>query len=628
MKIICVLGNDTRTIVNNLRDTYASIDIVHDYTTLRETVHELKSTPVKVDKVLIMEDALDDQLMQSLISLSDMLNGRFFVAKELIFLLHTNSKSLEYVKHVFDSETSLKVTIKQQESYNFQNITYILGGKDALEQNTPDIEHKTVVRRKIGASQTITLMANEGDSSKGAIVYDDIDQVAEMFQKLEAQKSLLDITNIQVSVDAVNPKTEGLPESTELPIQNIDEDFNRSKKEPKLIVVSGERGSGKTTTSYALAKSYYANGHNVLMIDLSQYNMGLSNLIEVMKEQINVMFLHELISSDNDLTTKAMISKFSTIPKEGNVLNALALSTRTKLLLQEQNIDIDDEEVLASIIEIILSKIRNIFDVVILDLPLAKYSQYSFIFNTCDYLLLTFHKSRSSAISLALFLLEKRLHTQWYKMIFLPTDVYRDVSGIPVDEVGELQDTLDILMKHDVVMTAPVRLSGLHLGAELAIVVDKLIATLPSKKAVNQYYEQLSKYTNEIEQQTLEVIDTRLENSFVNPFTPSESVATEDVNTYMDTTPQIPDEQIVLPEMFINNDSLLGETEDEDILPEIDELDSEEDMPEIPDDMFRDIDEVEPLYEIDSLPELGDEEDLFGTTDIEVDELPEIIELD
>lgn len=512
MKIICVLGNETSAIVKNLKETYASLDIDSSFSSSREMVSELTGTPVRVDKLLINEDAFSSgRLTDELIELQALINSKFFSPKEVIFLLDINKDTDKYISHLFQGLEEPKISIHKKESYNFQSITYLLGGKDLLEQNKVDVEYSTVVRQRIGQDTTITLMAGEENNNKGAIVYDDIDAVVKLFEKLEAQKNLIAIQNTEISTDVIQPKMTGLPKLEVTPEQFLHADSYNKTRNTQVYVVSGERGSGKTTAAYALAKSYQ-HANKVLLIDLCEHNMGLSALIEELKENISVLFLHTILGGKDATTTKAIIEKFS---NQKTPLSAISLSAETKDILNSKVSLEDSESVLSSITEILLASLKPKYDIIIIDLPLAKYSQYSFVFNTCDYVLLTFYKSISSVVSLGAFMLEKRLYHQWYKTIFIPTDVYREIDGRVNTSPMELKSYLEIFLKHKVAMTNPIRLTGFDLGPELSMVVDKLISALPSKTDISNYNE----YINSEKENVNKPIE--MSTDFVNPFVPT-----------------------------------------------------------------------------------------------------------
>ena len=550
MKIICTLGNETSLIVKNLKETYASLDIEYSFSSTRELVSELSGIPIRIDKLLINEDAFSGRLTDDLISLQDLLNSRFFSTKEVIFMLNSDTDTDKYVNHLFGGLETPKISIHKRDSYNFQNITYLLGGKDSLEQNEVNVEYSTFVRQRIGQDTTVTLMAGEGESGRGAIVYDDIEAVSKLFEKLDAQKNLISIQNTEISTDALMPKVEGLPKLELNPEQFIKADSNKQTKEPNVFVISGERGSGKTTMAYALAKSYCHN-NKVLLIDLCEHNMGLSALIEELKEDVSVLYLHTLLENTDANTTKAIIDKFVVMDTP---ISALSLSAKAKEILNANNSLEDSEVVLSSIAEILLSKLKANYDIIIIDIPLAKYSQYSFVFNTCDYVMLTFHKSVSSVVSLGAFILEKRLHHQWYKTIFLPTDAYREVGGRVDTTPTELKSYLEIFLKHKVAMTNPIRLTGLDLGSELSMVIDKLISALPSKADIKNYNDYIN---SEIENTSKEI---NVNTGFSNPFVPSldkdseESITSEDtleeiVEVYEEDTNNLLDGDFGLPEL-------------------------------------------------------------------------------
>lgn len=510
MKIICVLGKDTQSIAKNLKETYASLDIEYSFPSTRELVTELSGVPIRVDKLLINEDAFSSRLTDDLISLQELISSKFFSPKEVIFMLSSETETDKYVNHLFGGMETPLISVHKRESYNFQSITYILGGKNSLEQNDVEVEYGKVVRQRIGQDTTITLMAGEENSSRGAIVYDDIDAVVKLFEKLEAQKNLIAIQNTEISTDVLTPRVSGLPKLEGNPEQFIRTDNTGKVKETTVLVVSGERGSGKTSTAYALAKSYH-HSNKVLLLDLCEHNMGLSALIEELKEDVAVLYLHTLLDGTDATTTKAILDKFST---QDTALSAISLSAETKRILDVNVGLIETESVLASIAEILLAKLKSSYDIIIVDIPLAKYSQYSFVFNTCDYVLLTFYKSVSSVVSLGTFMLEKQLYHQWYKTIFLPTDVYREIDGVDAVSPQELKAYLEILLKHNIVMTNPIRLTGYSLGPELSMVVDKLIGALPSKADIRTYNE----YLNAEMENTRELIDVKTD--FNNPFSP------------------------------------------------------------------------------------------------------------
>lgn len=495
MNIICVLGDDTDYIVNNLKKTYASIEIDNYYTTLLDCSTDLKDMPVRVDKILISEDALGNDRTAGLIAFQTLTQGQFFKAREIIFVMKPSSANIPYIEHLFGEYHN--VSIKEQPVHNFHNLVYLLGGKDALEQKKVELEYSELVRKKIGSQQTITLMAGEEYANKSALVLDDYDQVASMLHKLEAQQSLIEMENREISVEAIDPKVEPMEEIDITPAQVEPEDGSRKLREPKTFVVSGERGSGKTTMSYALAKSYSVN-NKVLLVDLCMYNMGLSGLIEQLKEDITVAYLHTLMVEDardaDNPTGKALTEKMM---NPETAITALTLSTETQSIIH-------DEEVLASVVEILLAKLKKAYDIVIIDLPVAKYTQYSFIFNTCDYLMTTFYRNISSAISLGMFLAESGLRSEWYKTIFIPTDAYNEIKSIPLDEVSELKDYLKIMMREEVVTTQPIKLTGFDLGEELSLAINSVIDLLPSKIEVSNYFDQMEteaeRFSNEIDE--------------------------------------------------------------------------------------------------------------------------------
>lgn len=569
MKIICVLGSETKTIVKNLTNMYASLEVEYSYSTLKDMNTELKYTPIRVDKVLINEESFSKNPTEDLVELEQILDGRFFITKEIVFLLNTESRVIQYVNHMFSERTTPKITVRQQDTYNFQSITYLLGGKDALEQNEVTVERGKLVRTKIGASETITLMANQADASKGAVVFDDIEQVINMFNKIEAQKDLIDIQNIQVSTEPIIPKINGIPQQDGKPIQYLDKAGSHTKKEPLLLAVTGERGSGKTSMSYALGKSYH-HDNKVLLIDLCEHNLGLSGLIEDLKENVATLFLEDLLVNNDDATTKAILAKFM---DNGRQLNAITLSTHTREIIAKASSLRDVEPILSSIAEVILAKVRREYDVIIIDIPLAKYTQYSFVFNSCDYLLMTFHKSISSTISLGTFLHENGMNTDWYKSIFIPTDAYKAIDGVPQPSPSELREYIEICMNHEVVMTSPIRLSGFDLGPELANVVNSLITTLPSKLEIANYRDYLNRETAKVSK----VLEGKLD--FDNPFSPLDDkevgMIEEDAH---DDTIEVDDSQQIaysvgkdieddepLPMLNLDDDELFN-TED-DILP-------------------------------------------------------------
>jgi cellulose biosynthesis protein BcsQ len=499
---------------------YASIETSYAYPKLSELLYDLRSTPVKIDKLLITEDSIKD-LMGDLTGLSDMLQGRFFITNEIVFLMSEDSRAVSFVNHVFGDGFAQgfknvrppKVTIRQQESYNFQDITYLLGGKDALEQNEVVVERGALVRTKIGANETVAMMEDKVGEGKGAVVFDDIEQVMAMFNKIEAQKALIDIHNDFQGTEPILPKLDAIEKlDNKVPLQHLEPENLRQTNEPTLLVMTGERGSGKTSMAYALAKSYHHHS-KTLLVDLCEHNLGLSGLIEEMKEDIATLFLEDLLVNPSDITTKAILNKFT---ESKHMLNAIALSTYTMDIIGKSCSVKEIEPVLASIMEIILAKIRSEYDIIIVDIPLSKYTQYAFIFNTCDYILMTFHRNISSAISLGKFMNENGIHTNWYKTVFIPTDAYRDIQGVPTGTVQELREYLEICMNHEIVMTNTIRLSGFDLGSELSGVIKNRTEALPSKLDINNYRDYLNEETVKSASEVEKDID------FSNPFMPDE----------------------------------------------------------------------------------------------------------
>lgn len=503
MQVILCLGTSTEVTANNLLETYGSIEIDHMYMYLEQMCMGLSGIPVTVDKVLIHEDALGDDPSNTLLGLQTLIDGKFFLAKEILFLLKVDSPVIEYINFIFKDYPN--VFPKFSPVYNFQMITELLGGRDALKQNKVELEYAEVVRKKVGSSNSVTLTANSEDG-KASLVVDDIDSINNLFLKLEAQAHVVAINNKFVSTEAIQPKIGEIDKVDGVPEQFLPEIEEKKEATKNVLVVSGEKGSGKTSFAYALGKSYGLN-KRTLLIDLNISNLGLSSVIEQMKDNITVVFLHDLLNKggkDDVGNTKAIISK---LLNSTTNLNALTLSMETKELVR-------NEEVLASIVEIILAKLKRHFEIIIIDLPLSKYNQYSFIFNNCNYLLLTFYRNMSSIVSLSTFLAESGLHNEWYKLVFVPTDPYRDIAGLDTSSVADLKETASFFMgENRVAMTRTIQLSSFNQGPELSEAVSSVLTSLPSQDKITEYLKSMKKPS--VIEEAKEIVET-----YVNPFAP------------------------------------------------------------------------------------------------------------
>lgn len=139
--------------------------------------------------------------------------------------------------------------------------------------------------------------------------------------------------------------------------------------EPKFLVTTGSKGSGVSSTTlslgYTLAKGF---NKKVMIIDLDVISLGLSFLVEtsnknkVLDIPINTYQLY-------NLKGKGSIDELKSFTHSASNLHCISLSMQ---LVREYG-DI------TFIITSILSQIRNDYDHIILDIPIALYNKYYYL---------------------------------------------------------------------------------------------------------------------------------------------------------------------------------------------------------------------------------------------------------
>ena len=300
MKVIVVMGNITDAIVNNLNQTYPSIEVQYKFSTLNEMVNTIKNSPVKVDKIIFSDNALSvevdesntQEISDNLVMLKELLVGKystFFKCKEVIHLNKANHKQFkEYTDFIFED---IPIRFKHYYYNDILDIsTYILGSLDETGQAKPT--YQNVIRRKIRGQKDYKIESKEEDGRQIIQIIDNVKD-REEYNEYLTRKQELSKASKEIEIDLSDE--DKLDELTPADLKDINPlDLSELQKQNELtveqesskeiIVVVGGDKSGASVTALTVAQSVKSHhtDRKVLLIDIKE-NLGLSYLCEKSK---------------------------------------------------------------------------------------------------------------------------------------------------------------------------------------------------------------------------------------------------------------------------------------------------------------------------------------------------------
>lgn len=447
MNIILIMGTMTNKIVSYINNTNGvSIDIVKSGVSVDELENYLIKSLTKVDLLLINDNALGKEYMKSIIKLKNVLEKGFLTTKQIIHFTPETSNLSDYTEHIL-GEYNLKVIKRSEFTYN-TIVSAITGELTEMKSSTKSSSLTSVVRVRRNSREYEEYEENPVNdtviiTSKSKIELDDKLDALESIKELKGDKQLSKFSQkiAPNKLEALNPS---IPknEIAEPPLKK------EIKTLPKgtTVLVTGERKSGKTVFSQALAISY-CKDYKVLLVSDSD---TISDELPKDRLQLNLSDFKSNLS-DSIIKTAgysvnlSVINNFSSIPSD----------------------------IIYPLLDIIYFNIKSNYDLIIIDVQLTKYLEMPGIASHLDLVCITSPLYTSCINSLVNFLHDINSVIYKNKFLYVPTDIFHNVGNLKKYTTRAATTAIINALKYDKVTNiSEIQFRSLSVGDALLDIIN------------------------------------------------------------------------------------------------------------------------------------------------------------
>lgn len=448
MNIILIMGTMTNKIVSYIDKTNGvSIDVVKSGATIDELENYLVKSLTKVDILLINDNALGKEYMKSIVKLKNVLEKGFLTTKQIIHFTTETSNLSEYTEHLL-GDYNLKIIKRSEFTYN-TILSAITGELTEMKATDKSKNLTNVVRvRRNSREYEVYEESQVNDTviitSKNKIELDNKLNAIDNIKELKGKKQLSKF-NQKISpnkLDTVDPSI-----AKNETIEPIVKEIKKPIAKGTTIIVTGERKSGKTVFSQALAISY-SKDYKVLLISDS----------DVISE--------ELVKDRLQLNLSDFKSNLAQA-----IVKTAAYSVNLTVINNFLNIPPD---IVYPLLDIIYFNIKDNYDLIIVDTQLTKYLEMPGIASNSNLVCITSPLYLSCINSLINFLHDISSAIYKNKFLYVPTDIFHAVGTLKKYTPKAATTAIINALKYDKVSnTSEIQFKSLSVGDTLCEIINK-----------------------------------------------------------------------------------------------------------------------------------------------------------
>lgn len=468
--IVIILGDKTQEIGEILDRHYKdSVTVVARFKTPTEFKNHYAEMPLRVNRIIISEDALGDRKIPELTSLRNALDS-YFLKFDKCFILTSHSPEIrDLIDHVTEgfAHRDLIRTFPHEKYTHQLIIDYCLEKIAKRHHVRQETEYEDVVRRRIDGTQTFRLEEDEPDRDLVVLDRKSV-QALQKLDKMSNMSSLASIvsdetwTNNKIIKDIAKMET-ALTVLEEEKVFEIDYSIFQLQKRIRtrrsnFVIVTGERRSGKTSMTYAVGRSF-STYEKVLLVDYDPKSLGLSYIAESVPSDATIIPLQEFRNNFQ--------AALHTIVESPKNLNVIALNTRTIKELAGMNI--------TNFISMIIQTCAKYFDKVIFDIPITEMTSIVPLFKKAHRIILTVPNSVNNFVSTFNILTELDIKDDLIarKVIFAPVDMFHHIEGIQHLTRQHCQHIVGKLFANGCMVLPPVQFGSFNLDRSLAQLLEE-----------------------------------------------------------------------------------------------------------------------------------------------------------
>lgn len=465
--IIIILGPKTEEMHMILDGYYAnSVTVEASFKTINDFYRVYNEKVMKVDRIVIMESAFSHDTYAELTDLKEVLNTFYASFNEVFMLTSTNKDTIEIISMLKGEmgEKGERVKIYDNEGYNPRMIIeYCLGNVTKRHHTKGKTEYEEIIRVKRNSENTFQVETEDGPSEDTEVVVLG-NKNTSLAELEERRKSLIALA--QTSKDLTwegSPILKDITRINELVelssnLQRYEIDYSYyflsdkvKEVDNNIVIVTGEKRSGKSMMSLAIATSASDAGKKVLLIDSDLMSLGLSDLCERSNLNMTPMLLQSFLRFSDSIKT---------IVKARGNLHAVLVNSDSKFQLEGLEA--------SSLINMIASCASKYYDLVVVDTPLPEIANSKPLFKNCFKTVYTVPATVTSILSsYKSYKNESTFELVSEKLLVVPTSIYNQVEGVLQDSDRDIKLTIKHLFGEDISSMPPIRLAGLEMDASL-----------------------------------------------------------------------------------------------------------------------------------------------------------------